>query len=302
MRNFIASSALFALFSLEAQATLYGRSLADCQAFALLFDNTCDTTTDNDNVTYTEKLTDFASHAGETMQCTGTDIACPSNDSSTESVDKADYTTESYCEYTRKLCVSCSQASDDADVYISVQTNNLPSHCTNSSLGFHISSDEEWMVKWNTDMTGIENYTDDDFSSSDATDEILCDISRTNADNMPTEVDFTCESCEDDSGTNYNDTASGIALSGGYIFNALAGGDVDAVINEIETLSVCFDHPTPDNQFHYHYWTPCAKAGYGLHSSSVCPDLCADTEECVDLETAANFAMTEVTDSQDSYF
>lgn len=129
-------------------------------------------------------------------------------------------------------------------------------------------------------MTDVMNYTDDDFADSAATDEILCDINRTVSSNMHESVDYALiserrrrlqgpppdggddgDDGDDDSSSDavdYNSTASGIAFTGGYIFNALAGGNVDAVETELETLSVCFDHPTPTNQFHYHYWTPCA--------------------------------------------
>ena len=40
-------------------------------------------------------------------------------------------------------------------------------------------------------------------------------------------------------------TAAGVALSGGYIYNALAGGNVDAVENEGQSLDVCLSHPSP---------------------------------------------------------
>ena len=42
-------------------------------------------------------------------------------------------------------------------------------------------------------------------------------------------------------------TAAGIALTGAYIFNALGGGNVDAVETEVTTLDVCLSHPTPSN-------------------------------------------------------
>jgi len=56
-------------------------------------------------------------------------------------------------------------------------------------------------------------------------------------------------------------TAAGIALTGGYIYNALAGGNVDAVENEGRSLDVCLSHPSPQGEFHYHYWSPCLKKG-----------------------------------------
>ena len=191
-------------------------------------------------------------------------------------------------------------------------------------------------------MTGVMNYSESDFSSSAATDEILCDINRTVSSNMHESVDYLDLNSRrrrlqppgppddggngpppddggngpppDDGGNSgppdggdsgsvdYNSTASGIAFTGGYIFNALAGGNVDAVINEIETLSVCLDHPTPTNQFHYHYWSPCTKVGMGLHSTTDAPALCDNVEACADWAGAADYAKTAVLDGQDSYF
>ena len=80
-------------------------------------------------------------------------------------------------------------------------------------------------------------------------------------------------------------TAAGIALSGAYIFNALAGttnaaGNLDAVEAEGATLDVCLSHPTPNSEYHYHYWTPCAKSGFSLHDSDAAPALCRDTTGC----------------------
>ena len=76
-------------------------------------------------------------------------------------------------------------------------------------------------------------------------------------------------------------TASGIAFSGGYIFNSLAGGNVDAVENEAKTLDVCLSHPTPSYQFHYHYWSPCIFEGKGFASKTAVPPLCKDTSTCL---------------------
>lgn len=42
-------------------------------------------------------------------------------------------------------------------------------------------------------------------------------------------------------------TASGIALTGAYIFNALDGNNLDAVEQEGDTLDVCLSHPTPNS-------------------------------------------------------
>lgn len=75
-------------------------------------------------------------------------------------------------------------------------------------------------------------------------------------------------------------TAAGIGLSGGYIFNALAGGNVDAVENEGMTLDTCLSHPTPMSEFHYHFWSGCIVKNKGFWSDSAAPALCKDTEKC----------------------
>jgi hypothetical protein len=48
----------------------------------------------------------------------------------------------------------------------------------------------DFSVVWNADMTDIENYSTSDFDSSDLTDSILCDSSRTSSDNMNSATTF----------------------------------------------------------------------------------------------------------------
>jgi hypothetical protein len=78
-----------------------------------------------------------------------------------------------------------------------------------------------------------------------------------------------------------NATAAGIALSGMYIYNALDGNNADAVESELTTLDVCISHPSPFGQIHYHYWSPCVKAGMGYYSNSVAPELCKNEPDCL---------------------
>ena len=59
-------------------------------------------------------------------------------------------------------------------------------------------------------------------------------------------------------------TTAGIALSGGYIYNSLAGGNVDAVETELSTLDTCISHPSPNGDLHYHYWGGCLVKDYGF--------------------------------------
>ena len=135
-------------------------------------------------------------------------------------------------------------------------------------------------------MTGVASAAAD---TSAATDEILCDLQRTASSNIPTEYGFNLlnqpsrrRMLQPGGGTaDKISTASGIALSGGYIYNSLAGGNVDAVENEGSTLDVCLGHPTPTKEFHYHYWSPCVFTGKGFASKTVVPPLCKDTSTCL---------------------
>ena len=122
--------------------------MAECEAVAAAFDNTC---TDGN------ALTDLAGHAGETVSCTGT-MRCPNASGSLT------YTSDAPCEWTRKLCVTCSEVS--GVVRIKVQDNGMPNHCINSVVNNAIPFENEWEVNFNPDMTNIENYTASDFATS----------------------------------------------------------------------------------------------------------------------------------------
>ena len=63
-------------------------------------------------------------------------------------------------------------------------------------------------------------------------------------------------------------TSAGIALSGGLIFNAIDGNNLDAVENEGTTLDVCSSHPAPRGNFHYHFWGACLVKDYGFWSDT----------------------------------
>ena len=88
-------------------------------------------------------------------------------------------------------------------------------------------------------MTGLTNYSASVFDTQAKTDEILCDIQRTSASNMMVGTGYTETSWPSNkvnAGTlgpgpapSVLSTASGIAVSGALIFNALAAGNTDAV-------------------------------------------------------------------------
>ena len=74
------------------------------------------------------------------------------------------------------------------------------------------------------------------------------------------------------------------------MYNALAAGNADAVLTEADTLDVCYDHPSPQSEFHYHYSGPCMRKDLGYWNDQEAPALCRDTDDCVD--DPENFTLT----------
>lgn len=156
----------------------------------------------------------------------------------------------------------------------------------------------EWEVNWQPNVVNQSNYVATDFDTSVKTDEKLCDLSRTASTNMNAWSSYVLTPTSGGrrltnhppggggmppsggGGGEKLTTAAGIGLSGGYIYNALAGGNVDAVENEIATLDVCLSHPTPTSEFHYHFWSGCVVKDKGFWSNSAAPALCKDTNGC----------------------
>ena len=122
-----------------AMAAIPGRTLADCQAFALEFDNTC---TVSSGVT---QEMDLANDAGVDVSCTGV-MRCPGTSG------EATYTSDSPCTYERKLCVSCYEES--STTYIKVQANGLPNHCFHSVVNVSSAMEHEWTAVFNADVSG----------------------------------------------------------------------------------------------------------------------------------------------------
>jgi len=152
-------------------------------------------------------------------------------------------------------------------------------------------------------MSGVENYTSSDFDTSAKTDEILCDLQRTASSNMHSSSGYVesrrrrelqppachpnCTGPPDGGsggGTTGGEalaTAAGIMLTGSYMYNALDGSNADAVENEGDTLDVCLSHPSPNSQFHYHFWGACMHKNLGYWSDTDSPPLCRDSSGCV---------------------
>ena len=122
-----------------AMAAIPGRSLSDCQAFALNFDNTCSVSNG-----VTQEM-DLANDAGVDVSCTGV-MRCPGTSG------EATYTSSSPCTYERKLCVSCYD--DGGTTYIKVQANGLPNHCFHSVVNVSSAMEHEWTAVFNADVSG----------------------------------------------------------------------------------------------------------------------------------------------------
>lgn len=127
-------------------------------------------------------------------------------------------------------------------------------------------------------MNGLQNVNDSSVESEYATDELLCDLQRTHKRNMPDLVDYQNKNPR--RGGDPIATASGIALSGAYIYNSLNADNYDAVEAETNVLDVCLSHPSPFGAYHYHFWSPCINKGKGYFSQTESPPLCRDSKEC----------------------
>ena len=170
----------------------------------------------------------------------------------------------------------------------------------NSTVNNAIEKLNDFTVNWMPATSGSSNYASTALDTSAKTDEILCDISRTAKTNMNSWSGYTQNYSSGGSSSDPYGTQSGVFFSGGALFNSLAAGNTDAVEGEADTLDVCLSHPTPQSQFHYHYWSGCAVAGYGFHSTTDAPALCRATTNCT--TKPAEVTMGAGSNSQSTYF
>ena len=101
------------------------------------------------------------------------------------------YDSNAPCEFARKLCVTCSEV--DGVVRIKVQSNGLPNHCVTTIESAAAPVEKEWEVNFNPDTIGEQNYSTTDFSSSEATDAILCDRTVSESDKMNEASNYVAE-------------------------------------------------------------------------------------------------------------
>ena len=110
------------------------------------------------------------------MSCTG-EMRCPGTSGAVT------YTSSNPCTFERKLCVTCDESSSGV-VTVTVSGNGMPNHCFFSTVNTAAEMDVSWSATWNSDVSGIMNYTAEDFNTSAKTDELLCDLQRTASSNM----------------------------------------------------------------------------------------------------------------------
>lgn len=124
--------------SLIALVNGYTNSLADCKTVAKLFWNTCTQAPDS-------AATWFTNFAVSYVSCTYMD-SCP-----------AGYGSAYNCKWPRKLCVSCTTNSTDSNnVYMRIQTNTLPSHCS-VTKGTPPEWTLDYSIKWNPTVSKTTN-------------------------------------------------------------------------------------------------------------------------------------------------
>lgn len=100
---------------LAATTKAYSQSLADCNAFAGLFANTCSGVA--------LETGSLSTATGVEFTCTGDLSICAGDDTKTK---------KKTCSHNQVLCVTCADA--EGEVRIRVQSNSLPNHCWRTSF------------------------------------------------------------------------------------------------------------------------------------------------------------------------
>jgi hypothetical protein len=134
-----------ALLLVVATVYAYDQSIEDCEEFAALWGNSC-------SVAVTEGSNILTADGGTELTCSGEDSWCVGED-------QDDDAATDECVYSAWVCVTCSTVDDE--VFIRMQSNNMPSKCwqtseSNPNVADYVTVD--YTVTWNADMTDILNY------------------------------------------------------------------------------------------------------------------------------------------------
>ena len=212
-----------------------GRTLADCEATAAKFKNTCDPSAGP---------IDLASHAGTDVVCTDDVQACAGTT-----------TAPTTCTWQRKMCVTCEERS--GKVYIRLQSNGLPMSCYKSPSQ-PVAQDNDFEVLFNPPATEMHSPT-----TQDEVNAILCEIKIHS--NAPAASETTIK------GSSSMNAVTGLSLDGVAYMNQMSIEGVDPFYPSVygsvtdpsavvEKVDMCLGHPQASGIYHYHTLSPCVIA------------------------------------------
>lgn len=159
------------------------------------------------------------------------------------------------CTWDRRLCVTCRR--DGPDVYIRVQTNDLPDHCIKSSSVKPQYFDFEVLFDSGNPAT---DPLANNFASQDELNHEVCHLHKDYSDDLQiTELNQTAHESR---------RAMGFALNGvAFQFANQIDEDPVAPVSELneQPLDVCMGHNQLDStsgMYHYHSVSPCINSAF----------------------------------------
>eukprot|EP00754_Rhynchopus_humris_P037898 Rhum_TRINITY_DN205_c0_g1::Rhum_TRINITY_DN205_c0_g1_i1::g.847::m.847 len=238
------------------RAAVSASSLADCQAVANTFWNTCDTSMG--------PVADILAHAGE-------DVTCQAVGDCTIGTSLA----MNKCRWTRKLCVTCATDAGTGAVRIRVQTNGLPASCYKSARPL-VEFEYDFEVDFNPPTALLHEPT-----TQDEVNDLLCDIQRHSQSNVPSSSRLVVTGAADLT------VVSGVAVDGVAFLNPISADGVDPFYPVVygtvmdpalveQKVDECLGHPQGAGRYHYHTASPCL-ATRVTGSADRC-DPCTDPE------------------------
>lgn len=233
------------------QTRAYTQTLASCNTFAALFDNTCTGGEIEGNTILTSTET-------TTLTCTGGVTWCVGLETTDTKLDT--------CYHNYYTCVTCYEdtvaETGISTTMIRVQSNNLPNKCwQQNAVGTNIPvyTAVDFKTTWNADMTGIDNYTDSDFATDAQTDDILCATDRTIEENMNSVVDFWKHGK-----TPKMDRMVGYSRQNILLYNGLNEDALDVTEQDYLLFDKCLTTTdTRNDVLHAHTLSPCAAPSGG---------------------------------------
>ena len=231
MKGFLVLAVLWSVREAEG----LGRTLADCEAVAAKFKNTCDTSAG--------ALANVAGHAGTPVTCDGVAVSCAGTfDTSTQK-----------CTWNRKMCATCTEV--NGVVRIRVQSNGLPLSCYASPRVKPVDQDNDFEVNFNP--PAVQQVSPE--TQSEVNDQV-CDIQAHST--VPSASHFTLK------GSSSMRVVAGIALDGVAYMNHMSAfgvdpfypsvyGQVSDPAQAVEKVDLCLGHPQAAGIYHYHSLSPC---------------------------------------------